>query len=83
MADIKEMYDGHRNDAGVLDVRDPSTFVNHSSDVVGYERVHSGARDGENRSRSLPSRTYWLKEWDIDRPPKGYWLRNKSLANKN
>ncbi len=58
------MFDGHRNDAGVLDVRDPSTFVKHSTGVVGYERVLSGARDGENRSRSLASRTYWLKEWE-------------------
>lgn len=58
------MFDGHRNDARVLHVRDPSTLVKHTTGVVGYEKVHSGARDGEDRSRALPFRTYWLKEWE-------------------
>ena len=57
------MFEGHRNDAGVLDVRDFSTFVKQSTGVVGYDTVHSDARDGEDRSRELPLPTYWLKEW--------------------
>lgn len=45
-------------------MRDSSALVKHSTGVVGYDKVHSGARNGENRSRALPSRTYWLKEWE-------------------
>jgi hypothetical protein len=64
LADIKEMFDGYRNDAGVLNVRDSSTFVKQSTGVVGNDTVHSDARDGEDRSRALPSRTYWLRDWE-------------------
>ena len=58
------MFDGHRNDAGGLHVRDSSALVKHSTGVVCCGKVHSGARDGEDRSRALPSLIYWLKEWE-------------------
>jgi hypothetical protein len=45
-------------------VRDSSTLVKHSTGVVGFDNGHPDARDGEKWSRALPSRTYWLKEWE-------------------
>ena len=56
--------DGNRTDTRTLNVGETGIHGKQSTGVVDCDKVHSSAYMGEDRSRALPSRTFWLKEWE-------------------